>query len=569
MDRGISQSLFAKVPSKDVFNIAKTEEGAKQLADIYFGGDKNQLLNAVGGRGSDDTNASEAFTKISGYNFANVKAPASPASSAAPAAAAAPATPTAPTTTAEESAPERPTGPRFPIDSSANIKPTVTPTGDELTAAQFQDSLYPSISPEAVYSPEDFEVQEEELYEDVTNITDLKPKLTVAESEGLQVTTPTLTEAPKYQSYVAEGTPEYEAARGIPSAESLIGDIQGTVSEASVAQAAQGELDERATVKYQMGQLFSSFEEGKPPPAWAAPAVRKVGAMMSARGLGKSSMAAAAITQAMMEAGIPIAAADAKSYATIQLQNLNNRQTAALQNAMTFAAMDKQNLNARMQAAVNNSQIFLNTDLTNLKNQQQLKTIDLQSQFQKLFNDQAQENASRQFNAKSQAQTDQFFSELDVQVQNANASRMAAMSQFNVDQANATDRYFAKINDAREKFNIQNDAVIQQSNANWRRNLNTANTTTQNEANRINALNVLQIQNNALNRLWQRYRDEASWAIQANENDAQRAHAIAYLAQQQSFNAEQYKKDRDNTLFKSLGAVAAGGIFSLLGGKNP
>jgi len=487
---------------------------------------------------------------------------------AAPAAPVAPTTPAVPPATAEEPAPARPTGPRFPIDSSANVKPIATPTGDELTAAQFQDSLYPSIPPEAEYSPEDLEVQEEELYEDITNVTDLKADLTVAETEGLQITTPTLTEAPKYQSYVAEGTPEYEAAKGIPSAESLIGDIQGTVSEASVAQAAQGELDERATVKYQMDQLFSSFEEGKPPPAWAAPAVRKVGAMMSARGLGKSSMAAAAITQAMMESGIPIAAADAKSYATIQLQNLNNRQASALQNAMTFAAMDKQNLNNRMQAAVNNSQIFLNTDLANLKNQQQLKTIDLQSQFQKLFNDQAQENASRQFNAKSQAQTDQFFSELDVQVQNANSSRMAAMNQFNADQANATDRYFAKINDARERFNIQNEAIINQSNVSWRRNINTANTTQQNEANRLNALNTLQLQNNALNRLWQRYRDEASWAIQANENDAQRAHSIAILAQQQNFNAEQYKEDRENKLFSSIGTVAVGGIFNLLGNRK-
>tara|TARA_R100001082_G_C4363406_1_gene160569 strand:+ start:1433 stop:3139 length:1707 start_codon:yes stop_codon:yes gene_type:complete len=562
MDRGLSQSLFAKVPSKDVFNIAKTEDGAKQLADTYFGGDKNQLLNAIGGRGSDDFNASEAFTKISGYNFADTK---TPSASTAPADSITPATPTTP---AEEPAPVEPIGPRNPIDSSANVRPTFTPTGEELKATQYQDFLYPSLAEESTYTPSEFEIDAGDFFDDVSVAETIVPDVAIAETEGLQVTTPTLTEAPKYQSYVAEGTPEYEAARGIPSAESLIGDIQGTVSEASVAQAAQGELDERATVKYQMGQLFSSFEEGKPPPAWAAPAVRKVGAMMSARGLGKSSMAAAAITQAMMEAGIPIAAADAKFYATIQLQNLNNRQASALQNAMTFAAMDKQNLNNRMQAAVNNSQIFLNTDLTNLKNQQQLKTIDLQLQFQKLFNDQAQENASRQFNAKSQSQIDQFFAELDVQVQNANASRMAAMNQFNADQANATDRYFAKINDARERFNIQNEAIINQSNVSWRRNINTANTTQQNEANRLNALNTLQLQNNALNRLWQRYRDEASWAIQANENDAQRAHSIAILAQQQNFNAEQYKEDRENKLFSSIGTVAVGGIFNLLGNNR-
>ena len=47
--------------------------------------------------------------------------------------------------------------------------------------------------------------------------------------------------------------------------------------------------------------------------AWAAPAVRKVNAIMQQRGLGASSMAAAAITQALYESALPIAAQDAKS----------------------------------------------------------------------------------------------------------------------------------------------------------------------------------------------------------------------------------------------------------------
>lgn len=56
---------------------------------------------------------------------------------------------------------------------------------------------------------------------------------------------------------------------------------------------------------------------------------------MQQRGIGASSMAAAALTQALMESGIPIATADANSYAKIQLQNLNNRQETALKNAQS------------------------------------------------------------------------------------------------------------------------------------------------------------------------------------------------------------------------------------------
>ena len=91
--------------------------------------------------------------------------------------------------------------------------------------------------------------------------------------------------------------------------------------------------------------------------------------MMQSRGLGASSMASAAMTQAIMEAGIPIAASDAKSYSQIQLTNLNNQQQATLQNAMTYA-MDKANLDARLRTAVNNAQSFLQIDLTNLSNEQ-------------------------------------------------------------------------------------------------------------------------------------------------------------------------------------------------------
>ena len=440
-------------------------------------------------------------------------------------------------------------------------------TGATATAAGLTD-LPATLPPGTMIDPDDMIVQDEELFSSMRPadpIVGEEAAMVAASTAGINIATPPRQNAQTYSAYVQEGTPEYSAAQGQPSSESLIGDIQGAVSEQAVATAATGELDERATVKYQMDQLFDSFEEGKPPPAWAAPAVRAAGAMMAQRGMGKSSMAAAAITQAMMESGVSIAKEDANKYATIQITNLNNRQQASLQNALTFAAMDKANLNARMQAAVNNSRVFLQMDTANLTNQQQLKTIDLQSSYQKMFNDQAQENASRQFNAKSQMQVDQFFSELEVQVANANSSRTAAMSQFNADQTNAGKRYFAKINDARDRFNIQNEALIQQANASWRRSVNTANTAQRNEANRTNALNLLGYTQTAMDKVWQRYRDEASWAIQMSENDKQRAHNIAILAQQQAFDADQYGKDRDASFYDSVGNTVMNGIWGFLG----
>ena len=71
--------------------------------------------------------------------------------------------------------------------------------------------------------------------------------------------------------------------------------------------------------------------------------------------------------------------------------------------------LQKANLDARMQAQVTNAQNFLQMDLANLNNEQQSRTLEYQSIIQGIFTDQAAENATRQFNAKSQMQVDQFY----------------------------------------------------------------------------------------------------------------------------------------------------------------
>jgi hypothetical protein len=162
------------------------------------------------------------------------------------------------------------------------------------------------------FTPKTQEVQDNELLTAPDPLsTENKVTPSLVTTENLDVTIPTKENAETYTANTIDGTPEAVAAQGKLSSESIIGDVQGAVSKESLATAAQGTVSEASTVKYQLGELFSSFEEGKPLPAWAAPAVRNVGAMMQARGLGASSMASAAITQAIMESGIPIAKADA------------------------------------------------------------------------------------------------------------------------------------------------------------------------------------------------------------------------------------------------------------------
>ena len=329
--------------------------------------------------------------------------------------------------------------------------------------------------------------------------------------------------------------------------------IEGQVSAPSVAQAATQELDERATIQYQMESLLSGIEEGKPLPAWASPAARKIAGIMQARGLGASSMAAAAITQSVMESGVVIAAQDAQKYATIQLQNLNNQQQTALANAANYAAMDKANLSARLQSAVTNAQSLLSVETANLNAQQQSNTLTYNALTQAMFKDAAEENARQQFNAKNEIQVEEFFAQLGSQVETANANRVAAMNQFNTSESNAMAQFNTSVRDARDKFNANMQYAIDQSNVQWRRQINTAETSIQNETNRINTQNLFNASQNALNNFWQKYRDNAAWNFQKSESALQRNHEVGIMAMEFANTEKLYDKQQKDNLAAGIG----------------
>jgi len=397
---------------------------------------------------------------------------------------------------------------------------------------------------------EDQAVQDDELLKTDQKLIDDPVEIAVPDAiETKDVTTPDAFDPAKYEAErAAPKLGEAEAAKGKLSEGAIMQAAQGEVSPEALATAATQELDPRATTRYQLTELFKGIEEGGPPPAWAAPAVRQVTAVMQQRGLGSSSMAAAATMQAMMESGIPIAAQDANKYATIQLQNLNNEQQAALQNAAAMLQMDMANLNNRQQAAVANAKAFLSMDMANLTNEQQANTLTHQSKLQALLNDQAAENAQKQFNAKSENEINTFFTELGVQVESSNIARKTAAEQFNSNQSVAIQQFNAQMEAATDQFNANMRLEIDQSNAIWRRNVNTRNTAAKNEAQRQNALNLLGIQQNALNNLWQKYRDKAAWVAKISENARDRAHNAAMQAAAIASNEGMYDKKYDNFL---------------------
>ena len=325
------------------------------------------------------------------------------------------------------------------------------------------------------------------------------------------------------------------------------------LSSGTLSQAQTQELSENATVQFQLEKIYESLEDGKPLPAWAAPNVRKVQDIMNARGLGASSVAAAAMVQAIAESALPIAVQDANRYATIQIQNLTHEQQTALANAATIAAVDARNLDNKMKASQQNAQSFLQMDMAEFNAEQAGAVLQYQSQVQSLFTEAAAENARLQFNAKSETQVDQFYEQLGVTVSKGNVDREVATRQFNVDQKNSMSKYVAKIEDARDKFNSNLQLQIDQSNALWRRTLNTAATAGKNDENRLVTAALLGMTNTAQNNLWQKYRDEASFTFKSTQNDLQRTHQVAQVAIANQFARDMFDAEIDAQTNEAIG----------------
>ena len=388
----------------------------------------------------------------------------------------------------------------------------------------------------------------------------------------------------------------------------------------------QGQVDatlakgEAALVQDEMADLMQDFQGGNTP-VWAAGAMRAANAAMAARGLSASSMAGMAITQAAMEAALPIAQMDASNKQemaimkaeqrarfmgmefdqnfqtkvknaariseianinfsseqqialenarmaqTVDLANLSNRQAKVMADAATLTQIDLRNLDNRQQAAVQNAQAFLQMDMANLDNAQQMTMFKSQETANSILSDTAAENAARQFNATSQAQTDQFFAALGSQVQRFNSEQQNAMTRFNAGETNALAQFNAAQENARDRFNAQNHLVVAQANAQWAQNITTAENAAVNQANRDAAIAANNLTLTGYNNAIQRERDLLAWAWQSGESAADRTTKI--LEAQIEANGESGKL-LENAAGNFVNELVKGATDIILGSFNP
>ncbi len=330
---------------------------------------------------------------------------------------------------------------------------------------------------------------------------------------------------------------------------------QGTVSAPAVA--AQGTVTSDATVRGQLADLqqdvTTAVQSGNPLPVWARGAAKATEAALANRGMSQSSMAAEALAEGIMNAAVPIAAADAETYKQMIFQNLANNQ----------------------QAAITNAQSYLSMDMANLSNNQQASLQNLNTRQAFLMSDQAAANAAYQFNATSQNQVNQFYDNMSSQMSEQNAARNDAMKQYATSEANkisalnaqnnvqvneanaaresAINQFNTTLENQRQQFNVNNQREIDQSNVVWRRGINTANTAAVNAANQTNAQNLLNLSNWAMSAAWQQWRDEASWVNTASENEANRNHNLAMAALERATAVDLQDQASKDSMYQMIG----------------
>ena len=336
-----------------------------------------------------------------------------------------------------------------------------------------------------------------------------------------------------------------------------------------------GVVSDQATVQGQLKSL-NDFSQGTP--AWAQGAMNKANEAMAARGLGASSIAGQAIIQALMESSVPIATADAETFAKMNLQNLDNRQQMELQNAKSrqeILLSDTSFKNAQLQFnAQDKSQTaqFFSGLMADIDKANMMSANDIAAKNAELGTQSSISNAdlgtrSSMSNAELATQASTSTAQFATQASTTNAELATQSSISNAtlrtnaaidgaQRADAANKSNAEQENAMMQFFGKQQLVVDQSNAEWRRNVNTANTAAVNAANQVNAANRLGISNTAMNNLWQASRDSAAWANQSAENEMDRAFNLALASFNKDANLNILSIEQKNTLYSSLGSFA-------------
>ena len=129
----------------------------------------------------------------------------------------------------------------------------------------------------------------------------------------------------------------------------------------------------------------------------------------------------------------------------------------------------------------------------------------------------------------------------------------ADMAKINAQLLTQVDQFNAQQDFERNKWNATNQAMIEQSNVEWRRRANTIDTAAQNQINMQNAMNSFKLSGASLSNYWQQLRDEAAYDFKSVENAENRlAQILSTAIANEGTIAEKSGWDEQVAEFKSV-----------------
>ena len=241
--------------------------------------------------------------------------------------------------------------------------------------------------------------------------------------------------------------------------------------------------------------------------------------------------------------------------------------------------MDLAEADALTKVSIENARNFLSLNMSNLNNEQQAYVLDSQQRQQRLLSDAGVQNAVRQFNSSSDLQTQQFVTSLAANLNQFNSQQVNALEQFNAAESNRVDainagnelqaeqfmaqiqtqiRQFNSQQDMQiEQFNTANTQAIEQSNVEWRRKANLADSAAQNAANQQQAAFQFDLDKTSLSQAWQTLRDQAVFDMQEYQNDkARKISAINAILGNEAFMTDTKYSEQRKSLLDSLDAFS-------------
>lgn len=323
--------------------------------------------------------------------------------------------------------------------------------------------------------------------------------------------------------------------------------------------------DAKQTVQGQLEILTSQFVDanGNPKiPTWAAGIARNVGRTFAFTEGGTAGMAA--ISQALIEATLPIAQQDAQIFNGIAMKNLDNKQQATINKAMVLSKLELANMDIRLQSALNNSKNFMQMDLANMSNIQQANVINSQARVQSLLEDAKAQNTARMFGAEQKNDMNKFYDQLDANIDMFNTEQVNNMKRFNTGEINDRFEFNATLLNNREQFEKNMQYNIDLANTKWRQSV-----TLQNNQNLFDAIstdvkNMVGLTSEQLNNMWDRSDALLDWTWKSSESQADRDLKMFQMKMEMQMAAMQAKAKKKAGLFGAVGNVlgsVAGSMF--------